>query len=356
MSHNWKHIHSSFTLNGVSYAREELKEVAYSLVKEGQDFEKPIGDFLLDWCSDRTSIDVLTSGSTGTPKKITLQKVHMVNSAMATGKHFDLKPDECALLCLPTTSIAGKMMLVRAMVLGLRLDYVRPTSQPLEDLDKPYDFSAMVPLQAEKSLKQLHKVKTLILGGAPVSNALQKKLSSVSTNIYETYGMTETITHVAVRKIAPLREESFKLLPNIKISNDERGCLVLNAPKISNTEVVTNDLVELLGDNSFTWLGRHDNIINSGGIKLIPEQIEAKLSKVIRNRFFVAGIPDDTLSEKLVLVLEGADSSHDILEVIKSEGVLSKYEIPKAIFNLPKFLETKSGKVLRSKTLELTKS
>ncbi|WP_422351327.1 AMP-binding protein [Flagellimonas sp.] len=391
---SWHKIHPSFKLNGIHYAFDELLEVGYSLIKEGAPFEKSIGDFLVEWAMETATVVVQTSGSTGIPKDIGLKKEHMVNSALATGSYFNLLPGNTALLCLPCSSIAGKMMLVRAMVLGLELDYVEPSSTPLSGIGKTYDFSAMVPLQVEKSLVHLNQIKTLIIGGAPVSFGLKEKLQTVSTMCYETYGMTETITHVAVRAIqngkwktenskvsvraqsrtnrsgqnpnlkiqdsnnptvsssaVENQQSNFSALPNITFSQDKRGCLVIDAPKISDEPVVTNDLVELINETQFLWLGRYDSIINSGGVKLIPEQIEQKLASLIASRFFVAGIPDKTLGQKLVLVIEGEETDNSkLLQEIKSLKVLDKYEIPKGIHYLSKFIETPSGKVDRLKT------
>ncbi|MEM9076459.1 MAG: AMP-binding protein [Bacteroidota bacterium] len=357
MNPSWQNIHRSFRLNGLFYSRDTLKEVAYSLVKEGMDFEKDIGDFLLDWCSNKDFVEVPTSGSTGTPKKIPLQKSQMVNSALATGQYFNLAPGNSALLCLPVTNIAGKMMLVRAMVLGLHLYYVKPSSQPLQETNKTYDFCAMVPLQAEKSLEELSRIQTLILGGAPISYALEERLQKQHNRIFATYGMTETITHIAVRQICPQNMSSFELLTDVQISQDDRNCLIVDAPKISDIEVVTNDIVELISEASFIWLGRYDNVINSGGVKLIPEQIEAKLSPLISTRFFVTGIPHETLGEKLVLILEGnIPKENKIIASIRNENLLDKFEIPKEVFVVEKFTETKTGKVNRGKTMNTLKS
>ncbi len=168
-------VHPRFTLNGISYTTAELKELGYDLVKEGSAFEKSIGDFLSDWLDEKPTLEVKTSGSTGTPKTILLQKRQMVNSALATGEYFDLKEGNTALLCLPADFIAGKMMLVRAMVLGLELDYVELSSSPLAGLSKTYDFAALVPLQLENSLAEIEMIKTLIVGGASVSRTLKEK-------------------------------------------------------------------------------------------------------------------------------------------------------------------------------------
>ncbi|SHJ68973.1 AMP-binding protein [Pseudozobellia thermophila] len=349
-------LHGQFRLNGNPYSKDELKEVAYSLVKEGEDFERAIGDFLIDWLNDRPTISVQTSGSTGKPKSIVLQKRHMVNSACATGDFFHLRPGDTALLCLPATYVAGKMMLVRAMVLGLRLDYVSPSSNPLGTNSPFYDFSAMVPLQLKNSLEHLSCIGTLIVGGAPVNpemlGLVRKK--GVSTTIFETYGMTETITHIALKQVHPtaqLPETAFTVLPKVKISTDARGCLVIDAPEIAEGPVVTNDMVRIVSDLEFEWLGRYDNVINSGGVKLFPEQIEAKLGKVIESRFFVAGKKDAGLGQKLILVVEGNPNTDRLIEKIRQLPLLDKFEVPKHVFCVPQFKETASGKVQRSETL-----
>lgn len=347
-----KPIHPQFKLNGIPLDEDGLREVAYSWVKEGKEFEIYAGDFLLDWLSPSEIVRVRTSGSTGKPKIIEIEKKAMVNSALATGEYFDLKPEDSALLCLSSQYIAGKMMLVRAMVLGLHLDVVAPSSCPLEGVQKEYDFCAMVPLQVQNSLEPLCKIKTLIIGGAPISKLLRAKLVEQPNDIYETYGMTETVTHIAVKKTAPVRSNSvetyFETLPDIKISKDERGCLVIDAPKIAENPIVTNDLVDIEGENHFKWLGRYDNVINSGGVKLIPEQIEEKLSTVVENRFFVSGIPDEQLGEKLVLFIEGEEPrEHHLKTRIQEVKSLERYEVPKQIVFIKNFAETPNEKIQR---------
>lgn len=373
MKQLYRKIHSHFKLNGLLFSHDELKEVAYSLIKEGEPFEKEIGDFLMDWLDDNMTLEVHTSGSTGKPKRITLQKQHMVNSALATGGFFGLQPGDSALLCLPANYIAGKMMLVRAMVLGLELDYVSPSSNPLNGISSTYEFCAMVPFQLENSLDGLRQIKFLMVGGAPISYKVQmqvqkahskalsrtkthhSKTLNFSTSVFETYGMTETITHIALKNIAQnnLRNPVFKTLPNVKVSTDERGCLVIDAPKIIDTPVVTNDMVDLVSETEFQWLGRYDNVINSGGVKLFPEQIEAKMASVIHSRFFVAGIPDEKLGQKLIVVVEGMIDEVQLLEEIKSLETLVKFEVPKEIYRVVAFRETDNGKIQRDKTLVL---
>lgn len=338
-------VHNLFKLNGYHLNRSDLCQIAYCFIKEGDAYEKNMGDFILDWFDKKSYIELSTSGTTGTPKLIRIEKQAMVSSAMATGDFFNLKPGDKALHCLPTKYIAGKMMLVRGFILGLDIDFVEPNSNPLVRKDTKYDFVAMVPLQVQNSLSVLQNVKKIIIGGAKINNILRKELSKLKAEVYETYGMTETITHIAAKQIG---EEVFSLLPNIKIAHDDRNCLVIDAPNISSESIVTNDIVTLVGENKFVFLGRIDNVINSGGIKLIPEKIEDKLSQKINSRFFVTGIEDAVLGEKLVLIIEG---EKQILEDSIFD-VLDKYEKPKEIFYVEKFTETENGKIKRKEILE----
>lgn len=341
----YNNVHNLFKLNGYHLNRSDLCQIAYCFIKEGDAYEKNMGNFILDWFDKKSYIELSTSGTTGTPKLIRIEKQAMVSSAMATGDFFNLKPGDKALHCLPTKYIAGKMMLVRGFILGLDIDFVEPNSNPLVRKDTKYDFVAMVPLQVQNSLSVLQNVKKIIIGGAKINNILRKELSKLKAEVYETYGMTETITHIAAKQIG---EEVFSLLPNIKIAHDDRNCLVIDAPNISSESIVTNDIVTLVGENKFVFLGRIDNVINSGGIKLIPEKIEDKLSQKINSRFFVTGIEDAVLGEKLVLIIEG---EKQILEDSIFD-VLDKYEKPKEIFYVEKFTETENGKIKRKEILE----
>ncbi len=342
----YENVHNHFKLNGFHLDKEDLCRVAYSFIKEGEDFEKPVGDFLLDWFDSKPYIEMQTSGSTGTPKVIRVDKQAMVNSAMATGDFFELRSGNRALQCLPVKYVAGKMMLIRSIILGLDLDYVEPCSHPMEGLEDKYDFAAMVPMQAQNSLKELHNVKKLIVGGARISASLEKELMKLPTEVYETYGMTETITHIAAKRVG---EKAFTVLPHVTISYDDRNCLVIHAPHIIAEEaVVTNDLVELVNENQFIFLGRLDNVINSGGVKIMPEQVEHKLDGKIEHRFFIAAKEDAELGEKVVLVIEG-----DAFNVDKAIfDALDKYEHPREIVFVPKFKETENGKVLRKESLK----
>ncbi|PXY45956.1 AMP-binding protein [Flavobacterium hydrophilum] len=340
-----KNVHNYFKINGHHLNADELSSVAYSFIKEGDPNEQAIGEFLLDWFDKKEYIEMKTSGTTGLPKLVRLQKQAMIQSALATGDFFDLKPGDKALLCLPVKFIAGKMMLVRSLILGLDLDITEPSTAPLALNKTIYDFAAMVPLQVQNSIKALKNVKKLIVGGAKMDTELEEKLLALKTEVYETYGMTETITHIAARKVG---EKVFTVLPNIKITKDNRGCLVITVPAISEEPIVTNDLIESIKENQFTFLGRIDNVINSGGLKLIPEQIEAKLIGKINSRFFVTGIPDSLLGEKLILVIEGEKQNFPV----DFFDILDKYEKPKKIVFVPKFKENENGKLLRKPSLQ----
>ncbi|RTY81047.1 O-succinylbenzoic acid--CoA ligase [Flavobacterium sp. LS1P28] len=341
----YQNVHNLFKMNGYHLNRNDLCRVAYSFIKEGEEYEKAVGDFILDWFDNKSYLELNTSGTTGIPKVIRIEKQAMVNSAIATGDFFDLQPGNKALHCLPTKYIAGKMMFVRSFILGLDIDFVAPSSHPLLNNETKYDFVAMVPLQAQNSLTMLKNVKKMIVGGAKMNKTLEKGLCKLKTKVYETYGMTETITHIAAKEIG---EMAFSVLPNIKIAKDDRDCLVINAPKISSEAIVTNDIVELINENQFIFLGRIDNIINSGGIKLIPEQIEEKLATMIHSRFFVTAKQDLVLGEKLVLIIEGEQQI--IAETVFD--VLDKYEKPKEVLFVAKFAETQNGKIKRKEITE----
>lgn len=345
----YKNVHNRFRLNGFHLTKEDLCRIAYSFIKEGEDFEQSVGDFILDWFDDKSYIDMYTSGTTGTPKSIRIDKNAMVHSAIATGDFFDLQPGDRVLHCLPAKYVAGKMMFVRSFILGLDMDFVPPSSHPLEHNDEKYDFSAMVPLQAKNSLDKLSQIKKLIIGGVKIHKSLEQELVKLPIKIYETYGMTETITHIAAKEVGT---EAFSTLPNVTVSVNENQCLEIVAKNIGGEKIVTNDIVKLISDSQFVWLGRFDNIINSGGIKLLPEQIENKLSHSIAGRFFVNGEPDETLGEKVVLYVEGApiEINHSIFDV------LDKYEKPKEIIFIPKFKETATGKIMRNESKKLVTS
>ena len=348
-------IHPKFKLNGCSYTIDSLTKQAHDFIEKGEPYEEAVGRFILDWLNDKKNVRVQTSGSTGDPKRIKIKKIHMVNSAKATALHFKLPEKTTALLCLPANFIAGKMMLVRAMVLGWHLDMARPKSNPLGNVYKRYDFCAMTPFQLDNSLARLHVLKKLIVGGGTISSSLQARVQDIKTKVYETYGMTETVTHIAARRINSNKKKEFpipfKTLNKVTVAIDERDCLIIKAPHVSVDPVVTNDSVALITYKKFVWLGRIDNVINSGGLKLYPEQIEHKLNPIIESPFFVAGVPDNVLGEKLALFVEQEEE----FIFSKSDYDLSSFnavEVPKIVCTLARFERTANGKVQRGQTVK----
>ena len=347
-------IHPKLQVNGKLYSKKELRMLATTFTKEGEPYEQVAGHFMLEWLNDKTYVTVQTSGSTGAPKAVKIKKSHMVNSAKATAKHFKLPVSTTALLCLPANFIAGKMMLVRAMVMGWHIDLTPPKANPLDTIYKRYDFCAMTPFQLDNSLSRMHLLSKLIVGGGAIAPKLKNRLGKIPTKIYETYGMTETVTHIAARRVNPTKPKElpipFKALAKVSLEQDDRGCLVIKAPAVSSDPVITNDLVQLLTYKKFVWLGRVDNVINSGGIKLYPEQIEQKLAAYITGPFFISGIPDDALGERVALFVE--QEKPFVLDTIAiSKDLLGKYEYPKLVFTVRAFDRTENGKLKRGLTV-----
>ena len=304
--------------------------------------------FLKNWFSDSKFMKVQTSGSTGTPKILDVEKDKMLNSAKMTCDFLGLKEGNTALLCLPTEYISGKMMLVRAIERRMKLLIQTPSLFPLENITEEIDFCAMTPLQVQNSLDKIHYIKKLIIGGASISESLKQQLiqKNPRTKIYETYGMSETLSHIALKSISPKREEYFRVLDGIKISQDQRGCLVINAPLLNDKILITNDLIKLKNKREFNFLGRIDNIINSGGIKISPENLEDWIKKFIPNELVFIGIPDINLGEKLVLVLEGKEDLN-LKSHILQLPFEKKYLKPKEIIFIEKIPRTPNDKIDR---------
>lgn len=273
-------------------------------------FKNSCKNFLRQWVDSSPELQVKTSGSTGTPKLILIEKKYMAASARKTCDYLNLKAGDSALVCLPVEYISGKMMLVRAMVRLLEIWLAAPSLQPLAHIDQEITFAAMTPLQAENSLDKLHHIQKIILGGAMVSASLKHKISdalgsSAKTEIYETYGMSETLSHIALRKIFPETEAYFQTMEGVAVGADERGCLVIHSPDIGAENLVTNDLAEIQTEHKFRITGRWDNVINSGGGKVSPEVIEEKLAPYLTVDFAIVGKRDASLGEKIVLVVAG---------------------------------------------------
>lgn len=312
-------------------------------------------DFLQEWFDEKPYVTGRTSGSTGKPKEIRLDKEDMRASARMTNRFFGINGDSVLLLCLSVSYIAGKMMVVRALEAGADLWAIPANSHPLRDVEwrdgQAVDLAAMVPMQVEVSLQERKEaelfgcVRQLLIGGAPVSERLEHQLERLPTVSYATYGMTETVSHVALRKIGWGME--YFALENVRFEQDERGCLLIDAPHLQQRHFVTNDIVDLLDEQHFRWLGRWDHVIISGGLKFFPEVIEQKISRFFNGRFFIASRPDERLGERIVLVVEGKlPMAFDLLKE-QLDRVLNPYERPREFVVLPHFAETRTGKVIR---------
>lgn len=304
--------------------------------------------FLTEWLDGSCDYIVAhTSGSTGAPKRIDLSKSDMRASAMATCRYFGIDAGSRLLLPLSMDYIAGKMMAVRAAVSDSELVVERPSNAPLQSDYGPVDLMAVVPSQLPSLLEnpRLCNVRNIIVGGAPLSPAMEAKLAGLSVRVYATYGMTETCSHVALRDVSR-GDQLYHALPGIKLGTDMRGCLVIEAPAFTFGRLITNDVVELHGDDSFRWLGRADNVVNSGGVKLHPEQIERKLSRMVEEPFYVTGRPSERWGEELVMYVEGTDVDVEAL-ASTIRPLLNRYECPKKIMAVSQFDRTANGKVIR---------
>ena len=336
------------------------------------EFETKVLDFIKEWFSESKTVKIQSSGSTGIPKIFDIEKSKMLNSAQMTCDFLRLKEGDSALLCLPIEYISGKMMVVRSIYIKLKLLITETSLNPLQHLAEKVDFCAMTPLQVENSLDKIHLIKNLIIGGASVSENLKSQLTSEletrnsEQKIFETYGMSETLSHIALKQISPIQEEYFSVLNDVEISVDERNCLKIYAPKLNPEILQTNDIVELMhfmnsvrkpsvyaqcDKKQFKFLGRFDNVINSGGVKIFAEELENLVKKHIDRDLVFLGKPDETLGEKLVLVVEG-EKDENLKSQISNLKFENKFHIPKEILFLEKFPRAENGKVLRKEILK----
>lgn len=301
--------------------------------------------FLEQWKDERDYIVAHTSGSTGIPKEIKLLKADMRRSAEATCRFFGISDKSRLVLPLSTDYIAGKMIVVRSIVSGAELIIEKPSSIPLDSDYGTVDLTAVVPSQVEGLLKSPSKIKTVIVGGGQLSDEQEQMLANSPIHAFATYGMTETCSHVALRDISS-RKAYFTAVDGFRFSSDARGCLVIDAPQFSFKQVVTNDVVDLLDDKRFKWVGRVDNVINSGGVKLHPELIERMLAPYIPYPFYIVGRPSSRWGQEAVMYVESDKADgHAIIE--KARSILDRYSVPKEVICVKMFSRTESGKIKR---------
>jgi len=326
-------------------------------MQEGYELETL--QFCKEWLAGKDVFRISTSGSTGIPKEIELNRTQMEFSAMATIKALKMQKDDHCLVCINTSFIGGKMILVRAMMADMNIYIVPPDANPIQHLDTTIkiDFVSFVPLQIQKILDEdnpngietLNSMKGILIGGAPLNETLVKRLSEIKSPVYHSYGMTETVSHVAIRRVnGEENQHYFQTLEDIVINVDDRNCLMIKAPCTNNISIQTNDIVHLIDKDKFIWLGRADSIINSGGIKIQSEKIESTIGDFLRKRkvsnFFITGLPHPLLGEAVTLFIEGVLYDSEEFDKVLNE-LLSKYEIPKATINLDKFPILNSGKI-----------
>lgn len=332
-------------------------------------------EFLNDWNSPGKTLLVHTSGSTGKPKPMWVEKKRMLNSARITCDFLGLKPGDTALLCMSLDYIAGKMMMVRSIERKLRLVSVRPSGHPLSDdslakagvLDfssglsshedassLPFDFVAMVPMQVYNSLQvpvereRLSRIKHLIIGGGAIEEGLAAELRTLPGAVWSTYGMTETLSHIALRRLnGENASEWYQPFDSVKVSLNEEGCLVIEAPLVCEKPLVTNDIAEVkdTGKSLFRIKGRRDNVVCSGGIKIQIEEVESLLRKHLDAPFMIAKRKDEKFGEVAVLISESLDLSA-VEEVCRK--VLPKYWVPRHFVHFDHLPLTDTGKPKRS--------
>jgi O-succinylbenzoic acid--CoA ligase len=357
-------------LNGKSYPVARLADVCDDCALS--DFERRILQFGRDWQAGCETFTLHTSGSTGEPKPITITRDQMATSARLTVGALGLQPGSRALVCLGIDYIAGMMMLVRGLECGLHLTIVEPVSRPLSafSLSDRFDFTAMVPLQLQETLNGaphefdiFDAMQGVLIGGGPVSQALEAQLQRVSAPVYHTYGMTETVSHIALRRLnGPERSDRFVPFDGVDLQLDERGCLAITSVLTRGETLGTNDLVDLYPDGTFVWLGRLDNVMNSGGVKVQTEKVETALESCLLRgwqgayadrRFFVGPLADERLGQVVVAVIEGTAWLPEIEIELRAQlqALLTRYEVPRQFFFVPKLIETRTGKIDRRANL-----
>ena len=313
-------------------------------------------EFLAQWNDTSDVIEVHTSGSTGKPKRLLVEKQRMVNSARITCDFLGLKEEDSALLCMPLDYIAGKMVVVRSQVSHLHLISVMPSSHPLKDVTQPIDFAAMVPLQVYSSLQEpaererLMSIRHLIIGGGAIDDSLESQLQQFPNAVWSTYGMTETLSHIALRRISGENSSLwYSPLDGVDVSLSSDSCLEIYAPQVNPEKLHTNDIAELRtlpdGSKEFRILGRKDNVIDSGGIKIQAEEVERLLRPHLSCGFMITKVSDARLGEAVTLLVE-SDDVDNILAVCKH--VLPRHWVPRHIFPESHIPITETGKPARA--------
>ena len=317
--------------------------------------------FLEEWNNPSETLLVHTSGSTGAPKPMLVEKRRMLASARRTNDFLGLQPGDTALLCMSLDFIAGKMMVVRSLERQLRLVTVAPSGHPLAALNDQtsLDFAAMVPLQVYNSLQvstereRLMQIRHLIIGGGAIDDVLVDQLKNFPNAVWSTYGMTETLSHIALRRLnGPEASLWYTPFPSVRVSLSEEDTLIIDAPEVCPNPLVTNDIAELSPDFSkFRIIGRKDNIICSGGLKIQAEELERQLRPHMRVTYMITKRPDEKFGEIVVLLTEGSvDEARQVCD-----RILPKFHQPRAYLHVPQIPLTSTGKPARHEAELLAK-
>ena len=330
-------------------------------------FQEEVFDFCRQWKLGKNEFLFHTSGSTGKPKPIYLSRLSMIESANMTMDWLHLQEGDNVLLCLPIEYIAGAMMLVRALVLKLNIVLVEPSQNPLEEITKPINIhlASFVTTQWSTILQSnpnlftfFSEVKGILIGGSELTSSVELLTKEIQLPIFQTYGMTETSSHIAFRQISS-EDAIYQCLKDVQIKLNDQGCLCIHSPSTLNQWIETNDVAELIHVNQFSILGRNDFAINSGGRKIHPEIIEKCCHSFfaqhsITCKTFAYGLDDDFYGQKLVLFIEIIDELNIQIQLIDYLKLnLESWEVPKQFIVLPEFLYTKTGKIDRPNTLTL---
>lgn len=317
--------------------------------------------FLADWQSPSATVPVQTSGSTGAPKPMQAEKRRMAQSARHTCAFLGLRPGDSALLAMPLRYIAGKMVVVRALVQGLNLVAVEPCSSPLREVGTPLDFAALTPMQAYESLRdpvcaeRLRNVKHLLLGGGAVTGSLAAALRDFPNADWSSYAMTETLSHIALRKVnSQDATDWYTPMPSVSVHLSGKGTLVIDAPSVCEKVLTTNDIAEIGPDGRFRIRGRLDNVIDTGGIKVQAEEVEQKLAERIPGAFCITSVPDDRLGEKITLLHTSGMTDTELDALCRD--VLPKYWVPRAFIRVEAIPLTGTGKTARADAKKLALS
>jgi len=357
----------SLLLNGREFRYADIQQYPANSPTDLNGYEARVLDFCRQWLNGAQEFGLRTSGSTGKPQLVQMKRQQLEASARRTGDYFDLGPGDRMLVCLNCEFVGGLMMLVRGFERRMHLTIVEPHADPLAlvSAEAQFDFASFVPLQLHAVLEaghapRLNEMKGILVGGATVTSSVVERLQTLKAPVYLTYGMTETASHIALRRLnGPQATSTYRALPGISIGQDARGCLTVRADVTQDQLIVTNDRVQLLDAHTFEWLGRVDFVINSGGVKVQAEKVEQVLEVVLaelgepQRRAFVAGRPDSRLGEQVTAFLEGtalpSAQQEQLLQLLGQR--LNKYEVPRAVVYVPQFSSTTSGKLDRLNTV-----